>query len=191
MPLLHTVAMRYALVLVLCGLLGVALGINRTIKRREKESLVLQGLSAIGGILVLAMPVVMVLQINPKGVYTAATVLLMIVFSLCLLARPLKKIPIAFVLVTAAGVGLLWVIMKLRGASFGGSVSMELVILTVIVMLGGLFVLSLMFEALVDAVLSALGWGPVVTIVSAVALIHGALIATGVTGPPGLQFFIR
>jgi len=103
MPVMHTLAMRYALVLVLCGLLGVALGINRTIKRREKESLVLQVLSAIGGILVLAMLPVMVLQINQKRVYTNATLLLMIVFALCLLARPLKKIPIAFSVVTAAG----------------------------------------------------------------------------------------
>ena len=191
MPMLHTVAMRYALVLVLCGLLGVALGINRTIKRREKESLVLQGLSAVGGILVLIMPPVMVLQINQKGVYTAATVLLMIVFSLCLLARPLKKIPLAFIVVTAAGVGLLWVTMKLRGTTLGGSISIELAILTIIVLLAGLFVLSFMLEAFVDAVLSALGVGPVVTIVSAIALIHGALIAIGITGPEGLQFFIR
>jgi hypothetical protein len=191
MPLLHALATRYALVLVLCGLLGVALGINRTIKRREKESLVLQALSAIGGILVLVMPPVMVLQINQKGGYTAATVLLMIVFSLCLLARPLKKIPVAFIVVAAAGVGMLWVTMKLRGTSFGGSISIELVIVAIIVLLAALFLLSFMFETIVDAVLSALGWGAVVTIVSAIALIHGALIATGLTGPRGLQFFTR
>jgi len=191
MPLVHALAMHYALVLALCGLLGVALGINRTIKRREKESLILQVLSALGGILVLVMPPVMVLQINQKGGYTAATLLLMIVFSLCLLARPLKKIPVAFIVVTAAGVGLLWVAMKLRGTSLGGSISIELVILTIIVLLAGLFVLSFMLEAFVDAVLSALGVGPVVTIVSAIALIHGALIAAGITGPAGLQFFIH
>ena len=191
MPLVHALAMHYALVLALCGLLGVALGINRTIKRREKESLILQVLSALGGILVLVMPPVMVLQINQKGGYTAATLLLMIVFSLCLLARPLKKIPVAFIVVTAAGVGLLWVAMKLRGTSLGGSISIELVILTIIVLLAGLFVLSFMLEAFVDAVLSALGLGAVVTIVSAIALIHGALIAAGITGPAGLQFFIH
>jgi len=191
MPLVHALAMRYALVLALCGLLGVALGINRTIKRREKESLVLQVLSALGGILVLVMPPLMVLQINQKGGYTAATVLLMIVFSLCLLARPLKKIPLAFIVVTAAGVGLLWVAMKLRGTTLGGGISIELVIVAIVVALAILFVLSFMFETIVDAVLSALSWGAVVTIVSAVALIHGALIATGITGPKGLQFFIR
>ena len=191
MPMLHTIAMHYAFVLLLCGLLGVALGINRTIKRREQESLLLQVLSALGGIVVLVMPLVMVLQINQKGVYTAATVLLMIAFSLCLLARPLKRIPIAFIVVTAAGVGLLWVTMKLRGTTLGGSISIELAILTIIVLLAGLFVLSFMLEAFVDAVLSALGVGPVVTIVSAIALIHGALIAIGITGPEGLQFFIR
>lgn len=191
MPVMHTLAMRYALVLALCGLVGVALGINRTIKRREKESLVLQVLSAIGGILILAMPPVMVLQINQKGVYTPATLLLMIVFSLCLLARPLKKIPMAFTVVTAAGVGLLWAAMKLRGTSLGGRLSIELVIIAIIALLAVLLILSFVLEAFVDTALSALGLGPVVTIVSAIAVIHGALIARGVTGPEGLQFFLR
>jgi hypothetical protein len=191
MPLLDTLAMRYALVLVLCGLLGVALGINRTLKRREKESFLLQLFSAIGGVVVLAMPTVMVLHIKPKGVYTAATLLLMIVFSLCLLARPLKKIPIAFSVVTAAGVCLLWAAMKLRGTSLGGRISIEFVIVAIFVLLAVLFILIFVVEAFVDTVLSILGLGLVVTIVSAVALIHGALIAKGVTGPEGLQFFLR
>ena len=191
MPVLHTVAMHYAWVLVLCGLLGIALGINRTLKRREKESIVLQVLSALGGIVLLGMPLVMVLQINQKGVYTAATLLMMIVFSLCLLARPLRKIPIAFIVVMAAGVGLLWAAMKFRGTSLGGGISIELVIAAIILLLAVLFVLSFMVETFVDAVLSALGWGAVVTIVSAVALIHGALIAFRITGPEGLQAFLR
>jgi hypothetical protein len=191
MSVLHTVAMRYASILALCGLLGLALGINRTIKRREKESLLLQVLSALGGIVVLILPLVMVLQINQKGVYTAATVLLMTAFSLALLARPLKKIPIAFIVVTAAGVGLLWVAMKFRGTNLGGSISIELVIAAVIALLAVLFILSFMLETLVDAVLSALGWGAVVTIISAVAFIQGALIAFGITGPEGLQVFLR
>ena len=191
MPVLHTVAMHYAWVLGLCGLLGVALGINRTLKRREKESILLQVLSALGGIVVLGMPPIMVLQINQKGVYTAATLLLMIVFSLCLLARPMKKIPIAFIVVTAAGVGLLWAAMKFRGTSLGGGISIELVIAGIIAVLAVLFVLSFVVETFVDAVLSALGWGAVVTIVSAVAAIHGALIAFRITGPAGLQAFLQ
>ena len=189
--MLHTVAMRYAFVLVLCGVLGVALGINRTLKRREKESMLLQVLSALGGVVVLVTPVVMVSQIHQKGGYTAATLLLMIVFSLCLLARPLKKIPIAFIVVAAAGVGLLWAAMKFRGTSLGGGISIELVIAGIIAVLAVLFVLSFMVETFVDAVLSALGWGAVVTVVSAVAVIHGALIASRITGPEGLQAFLH
>jgi len=191
MPLLDTLAVRYALVLVLCGVLGVGLGINRTIKRREKESLVLQVLSAIGGLVVLATPTVMVLHIKPKGAYTAATLLLMIVLSLCLLARPLKKVPIAFITVTAAGVCLLWAALKLRGTPLGGRIPIEFVIGATIVVLAALFVLAFAFEAFVDAVLSVVGLGLVVTIVSTIALIHGALIAKGVTGPEGLQLFLR
>jgi len=191
MPALNAVARHYAWVLVLCGLLGVALGINRTIKRREKESHVLQLLSAIGGIVALATPTVMVLHIKPKGVYTAGTLLLMLVLSLCLLARPLKSVPIAFIVVTATGVLLLWAAMKFRGTALGGRISIELVIGAMIVVLAALFILSFAFEAAVDTVLAILGLGLVVTIVSAIALIHGALISTSVTGPEGLQLFLR
>ncbi len=191
MPALDTLAIRYAWVLVLCGVLGVALGINRTIKRREKESLFLQWLSAIGGIAVLATPTAMVLHLTQRGVYTSATVLLMIVLSLCLLARPLKKIPIAFTVVTAAGVGLLWAAMKFRGTSLGGRIPIELLIAAMAIVLVGLFILCFTVEAAVDTVLAILGWGLVVTIISAIAVIHGVLIAKGVGGAQGLQFLFR
>jgi hypothetical protein len=191
MPALDILAIRYAWVLVLCGVLGVALGINRTIKRREKESLFLQWLSAIGGMMVLATPTLMVLHLKQRGVYTSATVLLMIVLSLCLLARPLKKIPIAFTVVTASGVGLLWGAMKFRGTSLGGRIPTEFLIAAIVVVLVGLFILCFTLEAIVDTVLSILGWGLVVTVVSAIAAIHGALIAKGVTGAEGLQFLLR
>lgn len=191
MPGLDVLAARYALVLALCGLLGVALGLNRTIKRREKESLVLQLLSAMGGVVVLALPTLMVLHVKPKGAYTAATLLLLIVLSLCLLARPLKKIPIAFTVVTAAGVGLLWAALKFRGTSLGGRIPIEFIVGAIVLLLAALLVLCFAVEAFVDTVLALLGLGLVVTIVSAVAAIHGALIAQGVTGPEGLQLFLR
>jgi hypothetical protein len=164
---------------------------NRTIKRREKESLALQWLSAMGGCLILALPTLMVQQITPKGVFSAGTLLLMIVFGLCLLARPLRRIPIAFTVVTAGGVLLLWGAMKLRGTSFGERISLELFLVGILVVLVALLVASFAIETLVDTLLSALGVGPVVTAVSAIALIHGAIIALGVTGPEGLQAFLR
>jgi hypothetical protein len=40
-------------------------------------------------------------------------------------------------------------------------------------------------------VLTILGWGLVITLVSAIAVIHGALIANGVTGPEGLQHYLH
>jgi hypothetical protein len=115
----------------------------------------------------------------------------MIVFSLCLLARPLKKIPIAFTVVTAAGVCLLWAAMKFRGTPLGGSIPIEFFIIAMLMLLAVLFILSLAVETVVDTVLAGLGLGPVVTIVSALALIHGGLIAKGLTGPEGLEFLLR
>lgn len=191
MPSLISLAMHYAWALVLCGALGLALGIDRTVKRRQRESLALQLLSAIGGLVMLAMPTVMVLFAKPKGAYTAATLLLLIAFSLCLLARPLKAIPIAFTVVTAAGAGLLWGAMRLRGTALGERIPMEFVVGTIIVLLAALFILCFAFEAAVDTVLTVLGLGVVVMIVSAIALVHGGLIASAVTGPEGLQRFLR
>ena len=191
MPSLTSLAMHYAWVLVLCGALGLALGIDRTVKRRQRESLVLQLLSAVGGLVMLAMPTVMVLYVKPKGAYTAATLLLLIAVSLCLLARPLKAIPIAFTVVTAAGAGLLWGAMRLRGTALGERIPMEFVVGAIIVLLAALFILCFAFEAAVDTVLTVLGLGVVVAIVSAIALVHGGLIASAVTGPEGLQRFLR
>lgn len=191
MPALNSMATHYAWILVLCGLLGVALGINRTVMRRENESLVLQLVSAIGGLAVLATPTIMVLHVKPKGVYTAATLLLMIALSLCLLARPLKAIPIAFTVVTAAGAILLWGAMRLRGTTLGERIPMEFIVGAIIVFLVALFILCFAFEAAVDTILAILSLGLVVTIVSAIALAHGGLIASAVTGPEGLQRFLR
>lgn len=191
MPSLTSLAMHYAWVLVLCGALGLALGIDRTVKRRQRESLVLQLLSAVGGLVMLAMPTVMVLYVKPKGAYTDATLLLLIAVSLCLLARPLKAIPIAFTVVTAAGAGLLWGAMRLRGTALGERIPMEFVVGAIIVLLAALFILCFAFEAAVDTVLTVLGLGVVVAIVSAIALVHGGLIASAVTGPEGLQRFLR
>ena len=191
MPSLTSLAMHYAWVLVLCGALGLALGIDRTVKRRQRESLVLQLLSAVGGLVMLAMPTVMVLYVKPKGAYTAATLLLLIAVGLCLLARPLKAIPIAFTVVTAAGAGLLWGAMRLRGTALGERIPMEFVVGAIIVLLAALFILCFACEAAVDTVLTVLGLGVVVTIVSAIALVHGGLIASAVTGPEGLQRFLR
>ena len=191
MPGLDVLAARYALVLALCGLLGVALGLNRTIKRREKESLILRLLSTMAGVVVLALPTLMVLDVKHKGTYTAATLLLMIVLSLCLLARPLKKIPMAFTVVTAAGAGLLWAALKFRSTSLGGRIPIELIVGTIVLLLAALLVLCFAVEAFVDTVLTILGLGLVVTMVSAVAAVHGALIAQGVTGPEGLEILLR
>jgi hypothetical protein len=191
MPALNSLATHYAWVLVLCGVLGVALGIDRTVKRREKESLVLRLLSGISGLVVLAMPTVLVLSAKPKAAYTAATLLLMLAFSLCLLARPLKAVPITFTVVTAAGAGLLWGAMRLRGTPLGERIPIEFVVGAIILLLVALFVLCFAFEVAVDTVLTVLGVGLVVTVVSAIALLHGALIASGVTGPEGLQRYVR
>jgi hypothetical protein len=115
----------------------------------------------------------------------------MIVFGLCLLARPLRRIPIAFTVVTAGGVALCWAAVKIRGTSFGGRISFELFLLGILVLLLALLVASFALEAFVDPVLSALGLGLVVTLVSIVAMVHGAVIALGVTGPEGLEAFLR
>jgi hypothetical protein len=115
----------------------------------------------------------------------------MIVLSLCLLARPLKRIPIAFTVVTAAGVFLLWAAIRFHATALGRRTPIELVSLVILVLLTAVFVLSLMLETIVDTVLFVLGLGLVVTLASAIAFLHGTLIATGMTGIDGLLRFLR
>ena len=163
----------YPWVLVVVGVLAVALGINRTFNRKKKESDLLKALGLIGGIVTLALPILIVMGGEDLTWFSPITFLVMIALGLCLCARPLRKIPVTFIVIGAVGLGLFVLLLNLRGAEFAGATFMTVAAVFILAILGGLFLLGLYFEKSIDLCLRALGWGPTVAIVGAVAAIFG------------------
>ena len=86
------------------GLLGVVLGVNRTLKRREKESKLLQVISFLAGAFLFAAPVAMVLYGEHSSEVSGGSILLMLLLAICLVGRALKKLPIAFIILAVMGI---------------------------------------------------------------------------------------
>ena len=180
----------YAWILLVVGALGVLLGIDRTFSGKKNESRLLRLLGFLGGVVMLALPSIVVLRGTDADRIAPVSLLLMLVLALCLLARTLKAVPITFLVVGAVGLGLLILALQLQSAELGGKLSMIVIAAVALMVLGGVFAVSLVVEGLLDALLAVLGWGPVVTVVGAVAAVHGLLIAAGITGPAGLMEYL-
>ena len=177
----------YAWILLVVGALGVLLGIDRTFSRKKNESRLLRLLGFLGGVVMLALPSIVVLRGTDADRIAPVSLLLMLVLALCLLARTLKAVPITFLVVGAVGLGLLILAVQLQDSELGGELPMTVVAVVLLLVLGGVFVASLLFEAVVDSFLAILGWGPVVAVIGAAAALQGVLIAAGITGPAGLM----
>ena len=187
---LETVAKSYAWVIVLTGLIGAALWIDRTFKSREKESKVLQVLSFFAGLLMLGFPIIMLFQLGHSVTYSNYTILIMFIFGLSLIARPLQRIPIAYLIVALFGLGLFFIILQSRDVSLAGDIPIGIWAVAILIVLVLVFILSFLFEKIVDTLLAIMGWGPLVTIFSLTALAQGLVIGTGLSSRYGIfEFF--
>jgi hypothetical protein len=180
------IASYYPWLLLAAGALGVALGVNRTLKHRKKESKLLQVVSFLAGALLLAAPVGMVLQAGKGPAVSGGSIMLMIGLGICLTARALKSIPIAFIIVAVTGTGLFWLLAQVKQVSFAGDVPTQAIALAIAILLVIVFGISFLVEKTIDLFLGFLGLGPVVLIVAAAALIQGFLIGLHITDHHGL-----
>jgi hypothetical protein len=168
------------------GALGVVLGVNRTLKRRSQESKLLQVVSCLAGMLLLAAPVGMVLQAGKGPVVSGISILLMLALGICLTARALKSIPLAFIIVAVMGTGLFWLLSQVKQVSFAGNMPTQTIALAIAVLLVLVFGISFLIEKTIDLFLGMLSLGPVVFIVAAAALVQGVLIGLHITDHHGL-----
>lgn len=168
------------------GLLGVALGVNRTLKRRAQESKLLQVVSFLAGVVLLAAPVGLVLQAGQGPPVSGASILLMIALGICLTARALKGIPLAFIIVAVMGTGLFWLLSQVKQVSFAGNVPTQTIALGIAILLVLVFGVSFLIEKTIDLCLGLLSLGPVVFVVAAAALIQGVLVGLRITDYHGL-----
>ncbi|MGE5257599.1 MAG: hypothetical protein ACM3KE_13055 [Hyphomicrobiales bacterium] len=169
------------------GVLGVVLGVDRTLKRRTQESKLLQVAAFLAGVALLAAPVALVLQAGQGGPpVSGASVLLMLALGICFTARGLKSIPLAFIIVAVMGTGLFWLLSQLKQVSFAGDVPTHTIALAIAILLLLVFGISFLIEKTIDLVLGLLSLGPVVFIVGAAALIQGVLVGLHITDHHGL-----
>jgi len=174
------------------GALGVALGVNRTLKRRENQSKLLQVASFLSGAILLAAPVGMVLQSGKGPEVSGVSILMMLLLGICLMGRALKNLPIAFIIVAVMGTGLFWLSSYFKQFSFLiGDVSAQTIALVIAVLLLVVFGISFFVEKAIDLVLAALSLGPVVFIAAAAALIQGLLVGLRITDHHGLLNLLR
>jgi len=173
------------------GLVGVVLGINRTLKRRENESKLLQVISFLIGAVLFVAPVAMVLQGGQGSEVSGVSILLMLLLAICLVARALKNLPIAFIVVAVLGTGLFWLSSYLKQFNFAGDVPIQTIALVISVLILVVFGISFMIEKTIDLFLGLLSLGPVVFIVAAVALIQGLLTGLHITDHNGLLNLLR
>ena len=173
------------------GLLGVVLGVNRTLKRREKENKFLQVISFLAGAVLFAAPVAMVLYGGHSSEVSGGSILLMLLLAICLVGRALKKLPIAFIIVAVMGTGLFWLFSYLKQFSFAGDVPTQTVALVIAVLILVVFGISFVIEKTIDLFLGLLSLGPVVFIVAGVALIQGLLTGLHITDHHGLLNLLK
>jgi hypothetical protein len=173
-------------ILLAAGALGVMLGVNRTLKRRKQESKLLQVVSFLAGALLLAAPAGMVLQSGRGPAVSGVSILLMLGLGICLTARALKSMPVAFIIVAVMGTGLFWLLSQVKQISFAGDVPTQTIALAMAILLVIVFGISYLIEKTIDLFLGILSLGLVVTIVAAAALIQGLLVGLHLADHHGL-----
>ncbi len=173
------------------GLLGVVLGVNRTLKHRQNESKLLQVISFLAGIVLFAAPVGMVLYGGHSSEVSGGSILLMLLLAICLVGRALKKLPIAFIIVAVMGTGLFWLFSYLKHFSFAGDVPTQTVALVIAALILVVFGISFVIEKTIDLFLGLISLGPVVFIVAGVALIQGLLTGLHITDHHGLLNLLK
>jgi phosphoglycerol transferase MdoB-like AlkP superfamily enzyme len=173
------------------GVLGVVLGVNRTLKRRENESKLLQVISFLVGVILFAAPVAMVLQGSHNTKVSGVSILLMLLLAICLVARALKDLPIAFIVVALLGTGLFWLFSWLKQFNFAGDVPTQTIALVISVLILVVFGASFIIEKTIDLFLGFLSLGLIVFIVAAIALIQGLLTGMHITDQNGLLNLLK
>jgi len=168
---------NYPWLMIVCGVIGLSMGVDRTARKHENESKGLQVLSVISGIVLSIIAVIMIFSGHDETSYSFLTVLIMILAGISMSARQLEKIPAtAVIIVTAMITG---AIAYAAGLIPEDTLWRLMSIATVVAVVLIVLLLSLA-EIIVDQVLRIFGFGVVVIIISLIDLVHSiSIIATG------------
>jgi hypothetical protein len=182
----------YALGLLLAGLLGTVMGVNRTFRTRENENAGLQLASTVAGVLMIAVAVYGLL--GGSVAVARYVVLFMLILGLSLSARWLESIPVTVVLILL--VALAVVVVLAQGGmpqSIGELLQKQgmrkFITIAAIVVGAAVVLMASTVEKLMDLVLDILGQGLVVTALSVIGAAH-AVVALAFADGRGLVRFL-
>lgn len=182
---LDAVTDYYEVILILVGINGLILGFDRIRKGDEKESDLLELLGIIGGLVLFA---TIILSIYNDVFITKYTILFSTLFSLSLLAKPFKKLPIAFAVTAILGLAMTWYVLDRRGdeESIIGGLSLQLTIVVFILILIVVFIIGFIQEQTMDIMLFMLSWGLVILVLSILIFLQGITLLFDINDPDGL-----
>jgi hypothetical protein len=173
--------------LLVVSLVGVLMGINRTMKTREHENGLLQSLAAGLGLLLMAVSIFALFQGNAAKTHLGYTVLIMMILGLSLCGRQLERIHFTLVFALVAGLGIVWAIghfgMPRSGAALMQKENISnLLIAGGVIVLGAAIMIIFTIEKIIDLFLGIVGLGPIVILLSGIGLAHAIIIlSTGNT----------
>ncbi|MCE7736004.1 MAG: hypothetical protein GPJ54_14070 [Candidatus Heimdallarchaeota archaeon] len=182
---LDAVTDYYEVILILVGINGLILGFDRITKGDEEESDLLELLGILGGLVLFA---TIILSIYNDEVISKYTILFSTLFSLSLLAKPFKKLPIAFAVTAVLGLAMTWYVLDRRGdeESIIGGLSLQLTIVVFIIILIVVFIIGFIQEQTMDIMLFLLSWGIVILVLSILIFLQGVTLLFEVPDKDGI-----
>ena len=157
------------------GVVGVAFGFNRLLKKDDEESVLLKMVGAISGILIFG-TIILVLLNNAADI-TNYSVLFAFMYFLATIARPLKKVPIAFILATFLGLAIFYFVMgAIDDIELFNSVPMSWVVIGVAAVVLIFFIIGFVQEKVMDAFLFIWSWGGVIFTLGLILVLQGITI---------------
>ena len=160
---------------------------DRIMKEDEEESDILEFLGILGGLVLFG---VIILSIyNGVEDLSKYTILFSTLFGLSLLAKPFKKLPIAFALTALVALALVWwVLDKKRNDedSIVGGLDLKFLIIILILVLIIVFTISFIQEATMDIMLFILSWGLVILILAIIVTLQGVTLLFEIPSDNGI-----
>lgn len=178
----------YPFVFILVGIIGIIMGFNRLIKSDEEESTKLKFMAAIAALILFALILLMIWDGRDVTNYSYFFSFL---FSLSIAARPLKKIPFAFLAAVIIGLTLFYLAMNKAGdIEVLGNLSLQVIVIAIVGLVVLVFIIGFFQEAVMDGFLMVLGWSPIVLILSLSLIAQGISLILGINSPDGILGYL-
>lgn len=178
----------YEFIYILGGITGIIMGVDRLFKGEEEESDKLQWLAFGMSVLVLFSVILIIYNGDHITNYSAFFGFL---FFFSTIARPLKKVPFAFVIAVIVGLGIGYLVLADVGErNILGSISLKWLVIAIVAVVIIVFIIGFFQEAAMDGFLIILGWSPIVIILSLVLIVQGITLLLEWPNTDGILYYL-